>query len=143
LRRKDTPKRECSSIYLRMDNEFEIFEGKSFKNLCKDIYERSEHKHEQLDLLISELRPLVKSIDDAREVVPLIQGYFEIGVRNDEQLVKLAQVVQRLQAAKIEGGTGVILSEAEKEQLWKEVKEVAAEVQAPIPDAHDILLKEK
>lgn len=122
-----------------MDNEFEVFEGKSFKNLCRDIYERSEHKHEQLDLLISELRPLVKNIDDAQQVVPLIQGYLEIGVRNDEQLVKLAQVVQRLQTSKTENGTGSVLSEAEKEQLWKEVKDVVTEVQTPIPDAHDVL----
>ncbi len=122
-----------------MDNEFEVFEGKSFKNLCRDIYERSEHKHEQLDLLISELRPLVKNIDDAQQVVPLIQGYLEIGVRNDEQLVKLAQVVQRLQTSKVENGTGSVLSEAEKEQLWKEVKDVVTEVQTPIPDAHDVL----
>lgn len=140
---KTPPKRGWSPIYLRMDNEFEIFEGKNFKNLCKDIYERSEHKHEQLDLLIAELRPLVKNIDDAQQVVPLIQGYLEIGVRNDEQLVKLAQVVQRLQTTKAENGTGAILSEAEKEQLWKEVKEVTTEVATPIPDAHDILSNPK
>lgn len=128
------------SIYLRMaDNDFEIFEGKSFKNLCSDIYDRSENKHEQLDLLISELRPMIRSIDDAQQIVPLIQGYLEISVRNDEQLVKLAQVVQRLQTSKMEGGSGPLLTEAEKEQLWKEVKEVTSEVQTPIPDAHDIL----
>jgi len=123
-----------------MDNDFEIFEGKSFKELCKDIYDRSDNKHEQLDLLISELRPLVKTVDDAREIVPLIQGYLEIGVRNDEQLVKLSQVVQRLQTAKLSSGTGgELLTDAEKEQLWKEVKEVSIEVKTPIPDAHDII----
>jgi hypothetical protein len=82
----------------------------------------------------------VRSIDDAISVVPLIQGYLEISVRNDEQLVKLAQVVQRLQNVKVEGGTGALLSEAEKEQLWKEVKDVAVEVKSPIPDAHDVLI---
>jgi hypothetical protein len=123
-----------------MDNEFEIFEGKQFKDLCKDIYDRSDNKKEQLDLLISELRPLVKNIDDAVQIVPLIQGYLEVSVRNDEQLVKLAQVVQRLQNAKVEGGTGSLLSEAEKEQLWQEVKAVTNEVKNPIPDAHDVTL---
>ncbi len=122
-----------------MDNEFEVFEGKSFQNLCKDIYERSDNKKEQLDLLIGELRPLVRNIDDAQQIVPLIQGYLEISVRNDEQLVKLAQVVQRLQNAKLEGGSGPLLSEAEKDQLWKEVQEVTNEVKTPIPDAHDVV----
>lgn len=126
-----------------MDNEFEVFEGKAFKDLCKDIYGRSENKHEQLDLLIAELRPLIKNIDDAQQVVPLIQGYLEVGVRNDEQLVKLAQVVQRMQTAKVEGGTGIALTEAEKEQLWKEVKEVTQEVNTPIPDAHDVIVTPK
>ena len=123
------------------DNEFEVFDGKPFKNLCKDIYDRSENKHEQLDLLISELRPLVRSIDDAQQIVPLIQGYLEISVRNDEQLVKLAQVAQRLQSVQLEKGGGALLSDAEKDALWKEVKEVAETVAVPIPDAHDILFK--
>lgn len=122
-----------------MDSKFEVFPGKEFQDLCKDIYDRSDKKHEQIDLLIAELRPLIKSLDDAREAVPLIQGYMEIGVRNDEQLVKLAQVVQRLQNSKLEGGTGTILSEAEKDQLFKEVKDITIEVKNPLPDAHDIL----
>jgi hypothetical protein len=122
-----------------MDNDFEIFEGKSFKNLCGEIYDRSDNKKEQLDLLISELRPMVRSIDDAQQIVPLIQGYLEISVRNDEQLVKLAQVVQRLQATKVGEGAGALLSDAEKEQLWKEVKDVTNEVKTPIPDAHDVI----
>ena len=124
-----------------MDSDFEIFEGKSFKNLCKDIYDRSDNKKEQIDLLISELRPLVRNLDDAKEVVPLIQGYLEIGVRNDEQLVKLAQCVQKLQNAKEKAANGEILTEEEKDQLWKEVKEVSLEVKNPIPDAHDVLKK--
>ena len=116
------------------DIEFEVFDGKSFSGLCKDIYDRSENKKDQLDLLISELRPYIKSLDDAVQMVPLIQGYLEVGVRNDEQLVKLAQVAQRLQTAKMErGGGDALLTDAEKEALWKEVKEVAAEVKAPIP----------
>lgn len=124
-----------------MDNDFEIFEGKTFTSLCKDIYDRSDNKHEQLDLLISELRPLVKDVDDAIQVVPLIQGYLEVSVRNDEQLVKLSQVVQKLQNAKLVGGSGTILSDAEKEQLWQEVKAVTTEVKTPIPDAHDVVKK--
>ena len=140
MSRKTPRNRGGIPIYLRMDNEFEIFEGKQFKELCKDIYDRSDNKKEQLDLLISELRPMVKNIDDAVQIVPLIQGYLEVSVRNDEQLVKLAQVVQRLQNAKVEGGTGSLLSEAEKEQLWQEVKAVTNEVKTPIPDAHDVTL---
>lgn len=123
------------------DNDFEVYDGTSFKDICKEIHTRSGNKHEQLDLLIGELRPLIRSIDDAQQIVPLIQTYLEISVKNDEQLVKLAQVAQKLQTAKLEKGGGELLSESEKEELWKEVKEVAENVSVPIPDAHDILEK--
>jgi hypothetical protein len=125
------------------DNDFEIFDGKSFKDLCKDIYDRSDSKHEQLDLLISELRPYIRSLDDAMQVVPKIQGYLEISVKNDEQLVKLSQVVQRLQTAKLESGGSEILTEAEKEALWKEVKAVAEEVRVPIPTSGSLVVAQR
>lgn len=116
------------------ENDFEIFEGKTFQGLCKEIYDRSDQKKDNLDLLISELRPFVRGIDDALQVVPLIRGYLDISISNDEQLVKLAQVVQRLQTAKVVSGGGeALLSEAEKDALWNEVKEAATEVSKPIP----------
>jgi hypothetical protein len=115
------------------DNDFEIFDGKSFKHLCRDIYNRSDQKHENLDLLVSELRPLIRNIEDAIQLVPLIQGYLEIAVRNDEQLVKLATVAQKLQLAKTEKGGTELLTEAEKDALWKEVQDAASEVSMPIP----------
>ncbi len=114
------------------DNNFEIFDGKTFKELCGDIYERSEQKKQDLDSLIQELKPLVQKIDDAIQICPLIQGYLEISVRNDEQLVKLAQVAQRLQTVQMEKGSGALLSDSEKDALWKEVKEAAEEVSIPI-----------
>jgi hypothetical protein len=116
-----------------LDLDFEIFPGKSFKGLCQDIYVRSEQKKDQLEILLSELRPFIKTIDDAVQCVPMIRDYLDVGVRNDEQLVKLAAIIQRLQAAKIEkGGGDLSLSEAEKDQLMKEVQEVAKETATPI-----------
>ena len=120
-------------LFIHMDTDFEIYDGKTFKDLCRDIYDRSEQKKDNIDLLISELRPYIKSLDDAVQMVPHIQGYLEIGVKNDEQLVKLAQVAQRLQTAKMEKGGDSLLSESEKEALMKEIKDVASEVKQPIP----------
>lgn len=125
------------------ENDFEIFDGKSFKQLCNDIYDRSEQKKENIDLLISELRPLVRNLDDAIQIVPLIQGYLEIAVRNDEQLVKLAQVSQRLKTSQLEKGGGTLLSESEKDALWKEVKDVAKEVSTPIPSSSSLYIPRK
>ena len=106
-----------------MFENVEIFKGKNFSSLFKDIYNNSRNKERQIKILIAELRPLVKSIGDATIIVPLIKEYLEIGVKNDEQLVKMAAIVQR--ACSNAGGSGEFtLSEEEKEQLMSEIEEL-------------------
>lgn len=111
------------SIYSHMDFNFEIYKGKNFSNLCKDIVKNSENKKDQIDILISELRTLIKTVNDAVIIVPLIKDYYDVGVKNDEQLIKLAAVVQRLVAKGQETGEGnaMILSDDERKQLMDEV----------------------
>ncbi len=103
--------------------DFNIFEDKTFSDLAQDIYNTSKKKELQIDNLIGQLKPLVTSVGAAQAIVPLVQGYLEVGVKNDEQLVKLAAVLQRhvssLQRVKVNGTNGddFILSEDEKLQL--------------------------
>ena len=111
------------SIYSHMDFNFEIYKGKNFSSLCKDIVKNSENKKDQIDILISELRTLIKTVNDAVIIVPLIKEYYDVGVKNDEQLIKLAAVVQRLVAKGQETGEGnaMILSDEDRKQLMEEV----------------------
>ena len=74
----------------------ELFEGKTLSDLFKEIYDNSANKRNQIKELVASLSPLIQGIGDATILVPLIKEYLEIGVKNDEQLVKLAQIVQRL-----------------------------------------------
>jgi len=106
-----------------MDLNFEIYKGKHFSGLCKDIVKNSENKKDQIDILISELRTLIKTVNDAVIIVPLIKDYYDVGIKNDEQLVKLAAVVQRLVAKGDASGEGssMLLSEDERKQLMEEV----------------------
>lgn len=108
--------------------EIEIFKGKSFSGLMKDIYSNSSKKDRQINLLIAELKPLIKNVGDATIIVPLIKDYLEVGVKNDEHLVKLAAVVQRLVStqSRVQADTGAewILSEEEKKQLLAELDEL-------------------
>jgi hypothetical protein len=124
-----------------MDFDIEIFKGKSFSNLMKDIYSNSTKKDRQINLLIGELRPLIKNVGDATVIVPLIKEYLEVGVKNDEHLVKLAAVVQRLVAtnSRIQADTGQswILSEEEKKQLLSEldtITETEKEINTKVVD---------
>lgn len=79
-----------------MDKDTELFKGKTFSDIMSDIYTNSKKKDRQIKLLISQLEPLVKDINDATVVVPLIKEYMEIAVKNDDQIVKLAAIIQRM-----------------------------------------------
>ena len=88
-----------------MGFETEIFKGKSLSDLFSEIYDNSRKKDKQISTLISELKPLIEDVGDATLVVPMIKEYLEIGVKNDDQLVKIATIVQRLETS-IQKSTG-------------------------------------
>lgn len=100
-----------------MHKKFEIFKGTSFSDLMKDIYHNSKKKDRQINTLIHELQPLIKNIGDATIIVPLIKEYLDVSVKNDEHLVKLAAVVQRLVSATPAVGDNFGMTEEEKQQL--------------------------
>lgn len=81
-------------------SDIELFKGKNLSNLFEEIYSNSVSKREQIKELIASLSPLIEGIGDATILVPLIKDYLDIGVKNDEQLVKLAQIVQRVSSDK-------------------------------------------
>lgn len=119
-----------------METDFEIYKGKTFAQLCKDIVTNSEEKKNQLDIVVTDLREMIKTVADAVTVVPLLKEYIEVGVRNDEQLIKLAAIIQRIMAGKIgpdgEGGSA-ILTDEEKKQLMSVVEETVKTIQQPEP----------
>ena len=95
-----------------------IFDGKSFQDLTKDIYENQKNKKLQLDLLIQELHGMIQTMDDAVLITPLIKELFEVAIKNDEHLVKLASVWQRIiSKSSANSEEGMLLSESEKEDL--------------------------
>lgn len=115
-------------------SEFELYKGKSFASLCKDIVNNSEEKKTQLDILITDLRDMIKTVNDAVTIVPLLKDYFDAGIRNDEQLIKLAAIIQRLMADKTNGesdSNGGILTDEEKKQLMSAIEETAKTIQKP------------
>ena len=99
--------------------DYEIFDGKSLSSLFKDIYDNTEFNRKQLEVLTKELVQFIKDGDTAVQIVPMIKEYLEINVRNDDQLVKMAGIVQRLISAEGKAGSEdeYGLSEEEKTQL--------------------------
>jgi hypothetical protein len=106
--------------------------SKKFSDLLKDIYTNSKDKEKQIRELIETLKPLVNDTQSALMIVPLIAEHLNISVKNDEQLIKLAGIVQRALSTNADEAAGFILSEAEKEQLFSAVKEVSDNINGPI-----------
>ena len=97
-----------------------IFKEKKFSDILNEIYDNQKQKSTQISGLIAELKPLINDIGDATLIVPLIKEYMEIGVRNDEQLIKMATIIQRaLNNSSGEDALGI--TEDEKEQLLEEL----------------------
>ena len=97
-----------------------VFKKKKFSDILSEIYDNQKKKETQITGLISELKPLINDIGDATLIVPLIKEYMEIGVRNDEQLIKMATIVQRaLNNSSGEDALGI--TDEEKQELMEEL----------------------
>jgi hypothetical protein len=110
-----------------MDTDKEIFAGKTFASLAKDIYFNSSKKSAQIDQLIKDLRQMIKDAGSATVIAPMIKDYLDVSIKNDDQLVKLSAVLQRYLGGGSGGdsdgsGVGSGLTDSEKEELLKSVK---------------------
>ena len=113
-----------------MDKENKIFDGKTFEDLTRDIYENQQNKKVQLDLLIQEIHGMIQTLDDAIMVTPMIKELFEVSVKNDEHLVKLASVWQRIMAKSGDESTdSMLLTESEKEDLINALQDDVNDIQ--------------
>ena len=114
-------------IFIIMSNPLDtiIFENKTASDVFKEIYNNSKKKDKQVNSLIAELKPLIQNIGDAPVVVPLIKEYLEIGVKNDEHLIKMMAVIQRITNNSATGGGDSLLTDEELKQLQQIAEEVA------------------
>jgi predicted AlkP superfamily phosphohydrolase/phosphomutase len=67
---------------------------------------------------------MINNVGDATVIVPMIKDYLEVSVKNDDALVKLAAVVQRLVAGNKRDEEGsLLLTDEERDQLLKTAEE--------------------
>ena len=122
-----------------MASDYEIFEGKSLSGLFKDIYENTKTNKTQLEVLMKEVVGFIKDGDTAVQIIPMLKEYLEINVKNDDQLVKVAAIVQRIIAAENKGSSEEEfgLSEAEKEQLLSGMEDAVKDLQQESDKIHN------
>lgn len=125
--------------------DYELFKGKGFKDLCQDIYQNQVSRKDQIEIFIQDLRPLVKTTTDAMIIVPLIKGYMDTGNTNDDHLVKLASIIQKLITAQAssndsEGGMG--LTEEEKKNIMAEIATIKSDEKNNLQPELELLEKQ-
>ena len=128
-----------------MAKDYEIFEGKTLSDVFKDIYDNSKTNKTQLEVLMKEVVGFIKDGDTAVQIIPMLKEYLEINVKNDEQLVKLATIVQRITAAEgkvSDSGDEFGLSDAEKEQLMNAIESDVQELQIKKDEIESSISKE-
>ena len=128
-----------------MAKDYEIFEGKTLSDVFKDIYDNSKTNKTQLEVLMKEVVGFIKDGDTAVQIVPMLKEYLEINVKNDEQLVKLATIVQRITAAEkrvSDSGDEFGLTENEKQQLMDAIENDVQELQIKKDEIESSISKE-
>lgn len=123
-----------------MDLDFELYKGKKFSSLLKDIVVNSEDRDRTLDAMVLDLRAMIKTPNEALLIIPLIKECMDVTIRNDEQLIKLAAVVQRIinNRGGSEDGIGITLTAEERKQLTEEVEKL--KIESP-PDVSSVIKK--
>ena len=113
-----------------MEKDFNIFGDKKFSDLSKEIYENSKLKKTQIDLLIQEVHSYIQGIEDIAIVGPVLKELFDVAVKNDDNLLKLATVIQRIMNKQFDLTEDTsLLSDDEKQELMDSLEEAASSLQ--------------
>lgn len=106
-----------------MSMETVIFDGKTLADMFSDVYKNTNSKREQINQFVTNFVKLIKTPEDAAVLGPVIKDFLEVNVKNDEHIVRLVQIAQRLVSVNTKTSTGGdLLSEEEKTQLLKNIK---------------------
>jgi hypothetical protein len=114
--------------------DVEIFEGKSFSTLLRDIHDSTVNRRAVVENLIYDLRTAIKAdnVEMLVVIAPIIKDYLELLTRSDEHNVKLAAIVQKLVLAE-KGDVNLenLLSDEEKMQLVESAQHTLRELESP------------
>ena len=105
-----------------MSLDTELFDGKTLSDLFSDIYKNTDKKRQQIDQLVLNMLKLIRTPEDAAVLGPVVKDFLEVNVKNDEHLVRLAQIAQRIVSVGTKSNSaGDMLSEEEKLQLLNNI----------------------
>lgn len=118
-----------------IDMNFPLFKGKTFSDILGDIYENQQSKKKNISALIEEMRKLVTKPSDVATIGPIITQLIEASISNDDSLIKIATIAQRLVLANTKkAGDEGWLSEDDKKALLDELESTAKAIETKTDD---------
>lgn len=98
--------------------DVEVFKNTNFTDILQDIHSNVITKRDSIDSVIAQLTDLVTGINDMVTLAPIIRDFYDVSLKNDDHMVKLATVVQRLMSAEAGAATDDgALSDEEKDRI--------------------------
>jgi len=120
--------------------EYVIFDDKTLSDVFKDIYRNTESKREQINTFVTKLVRQIRTPEDAAVISPIIKDFMEVNVKNDEHIVRIAQIAQRAIAIGTKAASSTeLLTEEEKQQLLSNIKLEIDDLQQETTEVEDEL----
>ena len=124
-----------------MDINSELYDGKSLADIFSEIHKNTDSKRAQINSFIMKMVQLIRTPEDAAVIGPIVQGFLEVNVKNDEHLVRVAQIAQRIVSVGVKSSSASLdglLSESEKEALLGDIKAEIQELHEDVKDLDDV-----
>jgi hypothetical protein len=119
-----------------MELDKEIFKGKTIGDLVEEVYNKHKNQDSTLKQEIMRLADMIETPGDAIVVVPLLKGFFDSSLKNDEVLMKLLSLFQKSADSKKDGAEdNGLLTEKDIEQLFSEVSNIKIKDPKQLPSA--------
>ena len=120
--------------------EYVVFGDKTLSDVFEDIYKNTDSKREQINTFITKLVRQIRTPEDAAVISPIIKDFMEVNVKNDEHIVRIAQIAQRAIAIGTKAASSTdLLTEEEKQQLLSNITLEIEDLQQETTEAEDEL----
>ena len=124
--------------------EYVIFDDKTLSDVFRDIYKNTESKREQINTFVTKLVRQIRTPEDAAIISPIIKDFMVVNVRNDDHIVRIAQIAQRAIAIGTKSASSAeLLTEEEKQQLLSNIKLEIDDLQHETTEVEDELTRLK
>jgi hypothetical protein len=120
-----------------MELDKEIFKGKTIADLVEEVYNKHKNQDSTIKQEIMRLADMIETPGDAIVIVPLLKGFMDSSLKNDEVLMKLLTLFQKAAENKKAGDAedSGILTEKDIEQLFADVTTVKIKDTKQLPSA--------